>query len=204
MPSLEGYVRQLMGWREFVRGLYHNFSKQMETENFWNSNRRLKACWWEGTTGLKPVDDTIRKALRYGYVHHIERLMILGNIFNLVTASPHEVYRWFMELFVDSSDWVMQANVYGMALMSDGGIFATKPYICGSNYILKMGDWPKGEWCEILDGLYWSFIERHQEFFYSNARMKMMVGGLHRIDKDKFKRIQSKAMEFIERTTFPA
>ena len=102
--------------------------------------------------------------------------MILGNIFNLVGANPREVYRWFMELFVDSADWVMQANVYSMGLMSDGGIFATKAYICGSNYILKMGDWPKGEWCEIVDGLYWSFIEKNQIFFESNPRMKMMTG----------------------------
>ncbi len=201
IASLEGYVRQLIGWREFVRGIYNNYSARMEKDNFWKSHRRLKSCWWDGTTGLKPLDDTIQKALKYGYAHHIERLMILGNIFNLVGVYPPEVYRWFMEMFIDSSDWVMQANVYGMGLMSDGGIFATKPYICGSNYILKMGDWPKGDWCETLDGLYWSFIERHQTFFESNPRMKMMVGALKRMDKAKLERIKLKAQSFIEATT---
>ena len=98
----------------------------------------MKNSWYEGTTGLPPLDHAIKNAVNHGWSHHIERLMILSNIMNLCEIKPTIVYKWFMEMFVDSSDWVMVPNVYGMGLFSDGGIFATKPYICGSSYFMKM------------------------------------------------------------------
>ena len=98
----------------------------------------MNDSWYKGETGLPPLDHAINNALNYGWSHHIERLMILSNLMNLCEIKPSDVYRWFMEMFVDSSDWVMTPNVYGMGLFSDGSIFATKPYLCGSNYILKM------------------------------------------------------------------
>ena len=110
----------------------------------------MKSSWYSGTTGLDPLDFSIKNAVSYGWSHHIERLMILANIMNLCQIHPKQVYKWFMEMFVDSSDWVMAPNVYGMGLFSDGGIFATKPYICGSSYFLKMMDFKKGEWCNCL------------------------------------------------------
>ena len=201
LTSVEGYVRQLIGWREFVKGIYDHFQHQMETTNYWKSNRQLKACWWEGNTGLDPVDDVIKKCQTYGYAHHIERLMVMANVFNLIEAKPIHVYQWFMEMSVDSADWVMQANVYGMGLMSDGGIFATKPYVCGSNYILKMSHYKKGPWCDIMDGLYWRFIKKHREYFIKQPRMSMMVRMLDKISKEKYSRISKAAVGFIERTT---
>ena len=147
LNSLEGYIRQVIGWREFMRGIYQSYSDEMETGNFFKHNRKMKKSWYEGSTGLPPLDHAIKNALNYGWSHHIERLMILSNIMNLCEIKPTIVYKWFMEMFVDSSDWVMVPNVYGMGLFSDGGIFATKPYICGSSYFMKMMDFKKGEWC---------------------------------------------------------
>ena len=106
-----------------------------------------------------------------------------------------------MERYLDSYEWVMGPNIYGMGQMSDGGIFATKPYICGSNYILKMGGGAKGPWCEIWDGLYWRFIDRHRDFFRSNPRLTMMVSMLDRMDEQKRVHLFSLAEAFIERVT---
>ena len=153
LPSTEGFIRQIIGWREFVRGVYREFGERQETSNFWSHERRLTDAWYSGETGIPPLDDAIRTALRLGWTHHIPRLMIIANLMTLCEIAPAAAHRWFMEMFVDSSEWVMGPNVYGMGLFSDGGIFATKPYICGSNYLLKMSDYRKGPWCDIVDGL---------------------------------------------------
>ena len=145
LPSLEGFIRQVIGWREFIRGIYRNYSEEQEVKNFWNHQRKLSPCWYSGETGVPPLDETLRRVLQCGYAHHIERLMVVGSLMLLLEVHPHEAHKWFMEIFIDSSDWVMGPNVYGMALFSDGGIFATKPYICGSNYLRKMGGYAKGE-----------------------------------------------------------
>ena len=202
LNSLEGYIRQIIGWREFMRGVYQGYSEQMETKNFFKQKRKMKSSWYEGSTGLPPLDHAIKNALTHGWSHHIERLMILSNLMNLCEIKPNYVYKWFMEMFVDSSDWVMVPNVYGMGLFSDGGIFATKPYICGSSYMLKMMDFKKGEWCNIMDGLYWRFINRNRTFFLKNPRLSMMVSVF---DKMKIKRknlILPAAEKFIKENTY--
>ena len=109
------------------------------------------------------LDDAIKGALEFGYTHHINRLMVLASIMNMSRVHPSEIYKWFMEMFVDSSEWVMVPNVFGMGTFADGGIFATKPYISGSSYILRMSNFKKGDWCEIVDGLYWKFIEDNKD-----------------------------------------
>jgi deoxyribodipyrimidine photolyase-related protein len=201
LSSVEGFVRQVMGWREFVRGIYQNFSDVEEQKNFFNHKRKLTHHWYDGTTGLPPVDDAIKKANEFGYCHHIERLMVLSNIMLLSELHPHEVHKWFMELFVDSADWVMGPNVYGMGQFSDGGIFATKPYISGSNYILKMSDYKKGDWCDVWDGLFWRFIGNHAAFFSKNPRMNMMVKLLEKMDPAKKKKLLAAAENFIATRT---
>jgi len=189
LNSVEGFVRQVIGWREFVRGIYQNFSEMQEDTNFFKHNKKLNSCWYDGTTGIPPLDDAIKKAQKWGYCHHIERLMICGNLMLLLELDPVEVHKWFMEMFVDSSDWVMGPNVYGMSQFSDGGLFATKPYISGSNYILKMSHYKKDSWCEGVDGLYWRFIEKHQDFFAKNHRMRMMVSQVKKMDPERKKSI---------------
>ena len=201
LNSLEGFVRQIIGWREFIRGIYQNYSARQDTENFFGHHRQLRSCWYNASTGIPPLDDAIQKAVRLGYNHHIERLMLIGNIMLLCAVDPREVHGWFMEMYVDSSDWVMGPNVYGMGQFSDGGIFATKPYICGSNYLLKMSDYQKGPWCDAIDGLYWQFIDTHRQFFQKNYRMSAIIGNLDRMSAEKKTRIYSAADEFRERVT---
>ncbi len=175
LNSLEGFIRQVIGWREFMRGIYQHRGAEVRNGNFWNFDRPMPAAFYDGTTGIPPVDRVIRQVLREGYCHHIERLMVLGNFMLLCRIRPDDVYRWFMELFVDAYDWVMVPNVYGMSQFADGGTFTTKPYISGSNYILKMSDEPKGDWCGIWDGLFWTFIADHLPFFLGNPRLSMMA-----------------------------
>ena len=199
--SLEGYIRQIIGWREFMRGIYQNFEQRLEKTNFFNHKRKMKNTWYNGTTGLDPLDHAINNAKNFGWSHHIERLMILANIMNLCEIHPKQVYKWFMEMFVDSSDWVMSPNVYGMGLFSDGGIFATKPYICGSSYFLKMMHFKKGPWCDVMDGLYWKFIDRHKTFFLKNPRLAMMVRISEKMNKERKTRIFKAANFFIKENT---
>ena len=201
MNSVEGFVRQIIGWREFVRGIYHHFDEEQSSSNFWEHTREPTRAWWDGTTGLPPLDRAIRTATRWAWTHHIQRLMVVANVMNLCELNPTTCHRWFMEMYADSSDWVMGPNVYGMGLFSDGGIFSTKPYLCGSNYILKMSNEPKGDWCEVMDGLYWRFIDRHREFFESNPRLSMMPRMLAKLDPDRKKRIFSRAADFIDEVT---
>ena len=202
LNSLEGFVRQIIGWREFMRGIYQKYSDEMENKNFFKQNRRMKDSWYKGTTGLPPLDHAIKNALNNGWSHHIERLMILSNIMNLCELKPRIVYKWFMEMFVDSSDWVMVPNVYGMGLFSDGGIFATKPYICGSSYFMKMMDFKKGDWCNTMDGLYWRFINKNRKFFLKNPRLSMMVRLFDKMKIERKKLILSEAEKFIAKNTY--
>ena len=201
LNSLEGYIRQIIGWREFMRGIYQNFYNRLETGNFFKHNRKMKPSWYQGSTGLPHLDYAIKNANDHGWSHHIERLMILSNIMNLCEIKPIYVYKWFMEMFVDSSDWVMSPNVYGMGLFSDGGIFATKPYICGSSYFLKMMHFKKGPWCDVMDGLYWKFIDRHKKFFLKNPRLAMMVRVSEKMNKERKTRIFKAANNFIKENT---
>ena len=201
LNSLEGFIRQMIGWREFIRGIYHYKGREEKKSNFWQHNRRLTSDWYEGTTGIIPLDDVIKDCLKYGYTHHIPRLMIVCNIMNLCRIHPDEIYKWFMEMFVDSSDWVMVPNVYGMGTFADGGIFATKPYSCGSNYILKMSNYKRGDWCEIVDGLYWKFMSDNLSFFKSNHRLSILVRSLDKMNKVKKDIIFQKATKFIESKT---
>ncbi len=201
LASVEGFVRQVMGWREFVRGIYQNFSEVEDERNFFQHKRKLTKHWYDGTTGLPPVDDAIKKAGDFGYCHHIERLMILSNVMLLSELHPQEVHRWFMEMFIDSADWVMGPNVYGMGQFSDGGIFATKPYVSGSNYILKMSDYKKGDWCQIWDGLFWRFISNNYDFFSKNPRLSMMARTLDKMDLGRKKEIFLLAEDFIKTRT---
>ena len=201
MQSVEGFIRQVIGWREFVRGIYRHHSETQDTANFWSHDRELTDAWYDGSTGIVPLDDTIQSIQRLGWAHHIPRLMVLGNLMTLCEIRPQSAHRWFMEMFVDSSEWVMGPNVYGMGLFSDGGVFATKPYICGSNYLLKMSDYPKGDWCDTVDGLYWRFIDKHRSFFAGNPRLALMPRALDRLNADRRKRIFAAAEAFIERCT---
>lgn len=174
IASLEGFIRQIIGWREFIRASYECDGRSMRQQNFFNHTNKLSNHWWRGTTGMTPLDTTITRALTYGYTHHIERLMVAGNLMLLSGIHPDEAYRWFMGMYIDAYDWVMVPNVYGMSQFADGGSFATKPYISGAAYIKKMSTYPKGNWGEAWTALYWNFIATHEAVFRQNHRLAMM------------------------------
>lgn len=185
LNSLEGFIRQILGWREFIRIVYEREGSQQRTRNYWGFDRKIPESFWNGTTGILPVDNVIQKVLKTGYCHHIERLMVMGNFMLLCEFDPDEVYRWFMELFIDAYDWVMVPNVYGMTQFADGGLMTTKPYISGSNYLLKMSDYPKGEWTSIWDGLFWRFMHVNRDFFLKNPRLGMLVNSFDKMPVQK-------------------
>ena len=183
--STEGFIRQLIGWREFIRGIYIAKGSFERTNNFWGFKSKIPKSFYDGTTGIEPLDSSIKKVSHTGYIHHIERLMIVGNFMLLCEFDPDEVYRWFMEVSIDSFDWVMVPNVFGMGTYADGGIFSTKPYICGSSYMLRMSNYKKGEWCDAVDGLYWRFIETNREFFAKNPRLGLMLKSLDKMSEER-------------------
>jgi len=185
LNSVEGFIRQIIGWREFIRIVYEMEGSKQRTTNYWKFNRKIPDSFWTGTTGIAPIDNTIKKVLQTGYCHHIERLMVLANFMLLCEFDPNEVYKWFMELFIDAYDWVMVPNVYGMTQFADGGLMATKPYISSSNYLMKMSNYEKGEWQQVWDGLFWRFMHVHRSFFLENPRLGMLVGTFDKMSEEK-------------------
>ena len=199
--SVEGFIRQVLGWREFIKGVYWENMPNYKNLNYWSHKNKLNSNWYEGTTGIPPLDDAINESSEFAYSHHINRLMIIANLMNLTGINPNDMYRWFMEMYIDSYDWVMVPNVYGMGSYADGGIFSTKPYICGSSYMLKMSNYKKDEWCDTVDGLYWRFVDKNIDFFKSNPRLAVMTRSLEKMDKERKKTIFKKAEKFIEENT---
>ena len=195
--STEGFIRQIIGWREFIRGVYVSKGSEERTKNYWNFNRKIPKSFYDGNTGIDPIDDTIKKVEKSAYGNHIERLMILGNFMVLCEFDPNEVYKWFMEVFIDSYDWVMVPNVYGMSQFADGGLMSTKPYISSSNYIIKMSDYKKGEWSDIWDGLFWSFMDKQRDFFKKNPRMRMLISSFDKMDSLKKEKLLMDAHNFL-------
>ncbi len=198
LNCLEGFVRQIVSWREFMRATYELKGVEIRNSNFWKHKRKIPKSFYSASTGIEPIDNTIQKVLQNAYSHHIERLMVLGNFMCLCEFDPEEVYKWFMELFIDAYDWVMVTNVYSMSQFADGGLITTKPYISSSNYIKKMSSYKKGEWEETWTGLYWHFINKHKKFFQNNYRLKMMASLLDRMDKDKLEKHLKTAKSFLK------
>jgi deoxyribodipyrimidine photolyase-related protein len=172
---VEGFIRQIIGWREFMFGVYVVAGEKHRNSNFFKHTNKLPKGFYDATTEIPPIDDVINHLNKYAYAHHIERLMILGNYLLLRKTKPTEVYRWFMELFIDSYDWVMVPNVFGMSQYADGGLMTTKPYISSSNYILQMSNYKKGDWCTHWDSLFWNFIGDHYDQLAKIPRMRFMI-----------------------------
>jgi len=195
--SIEGIVRQIIGWREFVQLTYRKIGSQQRTKNFWGFTKKMPQSFYDGTTGIAPIDISIKKLLESGYNHHIERLMVLGNFMLLCEIAPDDVYQWFMEMYIDAYDWVMVPNVYGMSQFADGGMITTKPYICGSNYLMKMGDFPKGEWQAIWDGLFWRFLSKQLVVFAKNPRWAMLLSTWDKMPEEKRAHHLNNAEQFL-------
>jgi len=198
LNSLEGFVRQVLGWREYVRAVYLLAGERQRTANFFGHRRPLPPGFYDGTTGVLPLDTVIRRVLDTAYAHHIERLMVLGNFLFLCEVDPREVYRWFMELFIDAYDWVMVPNVFGMSQFADGGLMMTKPYFSSSNYLRKMSDFPKGDWSTLWDALYWRFVKKNRDYLAQNPRLTPMLRYLDRMAPEKRKVLLKTAEDFLK------
>jgi deoxyribodipyrimidine photolyase-related protein len=197
LSSLEVFVRQILGWREYVRAVYLLAGEKQRSGNFWGHTGTLPEAFYTGSTGIPPLDTVIRRLLATAYAHHIERLMVVGNFMLLAEIDPRAVYQWFMEMFIDAYDWVMVPNVFGMSQFTDGGLIMTKPYVSSSHYLMKMSDYPAGPWCEVWDGLFWRFIQKHQDYFQKNPRLKPMVRVLNRMSQERVRDLIQIAEGFL-------
>lgn len=199
LNSLEGFVRQVLGWREYVRAAYLLIGEEQRRANFFGHGHPLPAAFYTADTGLMPLDTVLGRVLSFAWCHHIERLMVLGNFLFLAGVAPAEVYRWFMELFIDAYDWVMVPNVFGMSQFADGGRLMTKPYFAGSHYLLRMSDFPPGPWCEVWDGLFWDFVAAHRDYLAHNLRLAPLVRYVERLSPARRRALSRVAQACRER-----
>jgi deoxyribodipyrimidine photolyase-related protein len=184
LSSVEGFIRQILGWREFMRGIYWKFMPEYTSLNFFNHQRNLPEWFWTGETKMKCLSHTIKQSLDYAYAHHIQRLMITGNFSLLAGIQPDEIDQWYLGIYIDAIEWVEITNTRGMSQFADGGIVATKPYISSANYIHKMGHYcTKCEYNHLaktgpkacpFNSLYWNFIDANRKQLENNPRMSMM------------------------------
>lgn len=199
LAAREGFLRQLLGWREYC-WLYY-----IEKGSPWDGRAplpRLPSCWYEGTTGLKPVDRVVRIARRYGYAHHIERLMVLANAATLCRLDPHAVFRWMTDLFWDSYDWVMSFNTVAMGMYTQRG-WTTKPYISSSKYLLRQGE-VAGEWEETWDALYTAFLWDHRKDLRGVRDMHFQVTYVESMDTALRTKRCKLARTFLREVSGPA
>lgn len=192
IAQIEGFIRQILGWREFMRGIYWKHMPGYEKLNYFNHRRSLPAYFWNGNTKMQCVSKAVRQSLKHGYAHHIQRLMVTGNFALLAGINPDEVDRWYLGIYTDAYQWVEITNTRGMSQFADGGIVGTKPYISSASYINKMGDHCRG--CKYdhrkrvginacpLNSLYWRFLSVNEEKLASNQRMSMMYQVWHKMD----------------------
>lgn len=208
LNSVEGFIRQVIGWREYMYWQYWRLGPELGALNFWQSSNHLPGFFWTGETGLNCLQNTIHRALEDGYTHHIERLMIISNFCLLAGIDPQAVNEWFLCAYIDAYEWVMLPNVFGMGLHADGGMTATKPYISSANYINKMSDYcsqcaydPKqrsGELACPFNYLYWNFIIEHEQTLKLNPRMGTSLLGLRNLDREQRQSIAYSAKRFLD------
>jgi deoxyribodipyrimidine photolyase-related protein len=202
IESLEAFIRGVVGWREYMRGLYLAQGDQLKTSNTLKHMRKLTPQWSSGGLAVEPYDDVVAKLLQRGYLHHNERLMIVGNLMLLSEIHPDEIYKWFMELFIDAYDWSVVGNVYGISQMADGGHLVSKPPFAASNYITQASKgYTRGEWSDIWDGLYWRFVEAHKDAFKASPSLRAATQRLGRLDPDHRRIIGYRADDFLARAT---
>lgn len=206
LNCVEGFIRQVMGWREYMRGIYNHVDADYPSRNYFEHIQPLPDFFWDGDTQMNCLHQTIDTLKRTGYAHHIQRLMLLANFSLIAGLSPHAVEDWFHAAFIDGYDWVMQTNVIGMGLFADGGVLATKPYAASANYINKMSDYCKG--CQYnhkarigedacpFNFFYWDFLDRHREKLSAQGRMNFILKNLDRMSDDELTKIRQAAIDW--------
>lgn len=206
LAAVEGFIRQILGWREYVRGIYWLYMPQYLERNTLNADHDLPAFFWTANTDLNCLNQAIGQTLKHGYAHHIQRLMVTGLFCLLYGVKPKQVHEWYLAVYVDAVEWVELPNSLGMSQYADGGIMASKPYIASGKYIDRMGNYCKkckydpaksvGEDACPFTTMYWDFLMRHEKTLTSNPRMGMQVRNLKRLSDDTKEDIKSQANEF--------
>ena len=210
LNSVEGFIRQVLGWREYMHGIYHYLDEDYRESNWFNHSEPLPDFYWHSSdTDMNCLHQVLSQVEKTGYAHHIQRLMVLSNFALIVGVCPQEIESWFQSAFVDAYDWVMQTNVIGMGQFADGGILASKPYAASANYINKMSDYcgncvynPKqrtGEKACPFNFFYWDFIDRHQDKLKSLGRMNLVLGNLKKMEVEELTKIQALAQEWRQK-----
>lgn len=198
LNDYEGFIRQIIGWRTYQLLIYKFKYNEIINSNIFNNNNKISKSFYDGTTNIPIIDFFIKSAFKYGYLHHIVRLMIISNFMNLCNIRPDDIYKWFMEFSVDSYDWVMICNVYSMGLWSDGGLAMSKPYISTSNYIMKLSNFKKGEWNKKWDNLFYNFLYKNKEIIKKTI-YRNNLNYLMRLDKDNRNNILKESQDFIKK-----
>jgi len=203
LASAEGFIRQILGWREFVRGIYWSQMPDYERRNALHARHRLPAFFWQGDTDMVCLREAIHQTLQYGYAHHIQRLMVTGLYTMLLGVDPHEVHRWYLAVYVDAVEWVELPNTLGMGQYADGGVMASKPYAATGKYIQRMSNYCKGCRYDPAESvgpnacpfttLYWDFLKRHEAVLARNPRMVMQIRNLSRLDPVRLEQIEQQA-----------
>jgi deoxyribodipyrimidine photolyase-related protein len=209
LNAVEGFIRQIIGWREYMRGIYFREGPDYAQRNGLNHQRGLPAFYWSGETDMRCLAETIEQTRDEAYAHHIQRLMITGNFALLAGIRPQEVQQWYMAVYADAYEWVMSGNVIGMSQFADGGIVGSKPYVSGGNYIRKMSDYCKGCAYDVgektgekacpFNYLYWAFLHRHRDRFGRNPRMAQMYRTWSRMSDEKRQATLDSAERFLGR-----
>jgi deoxyribodipyrimidine photolyase-related protein len=206
LNSVEGFIRQVLGWREYMRGLYSYVSEDYPQRNWFGHTQPLPDFFWTGETPMHCLHQAIDQVRRTGYGHHIQRLMILSNFALIAGLSPQAVEAWFHAAFIDGYDWVMQTNVIGMGLFADGGILASKPYAASANYVNRMSNYCKG--CQYdpsqrtgasacpFNFFYWDFLDRHRSKLQSQGRMSFILKNLDRMTPTERQQIRQQAEDW--------
>ena len=201
IQSFEGFIRQVIGWRNYVYTLYLLEGETLYENNQLKHHNKINEKFWTGETNMLPIDSIIQKIVKYSYAHHIERLMYLGNFMLLCFIDPKDVYKIFMEWTIDAYDWVMVPNVFGMSQYSSS-IMMTRPYFSSSNYINKMSTFKKSSlensWSDIWDALYYNFINKHQEIFKKNYAIAQQVKNWNNKTDSEQKILIKKANDYIK------
>jgi deoxyribodipyrimidine photolyase-related protein len=208
LNSAEGFVRQILGWREFVRGIYGLKMPEYRHGNFLEAKASLPDFYWTGKTSMNCMSQCVAQTKKYGYAHHIQRLMVLGNFALLAGIAPDAVNQWYWIVYMDAFEWVELPNVSGMILFADGGYLASKPYAAGGAYINKMSDYCKncvfsvkekaGKSACPFNYLYWNFLLKHQGVFQNNPRMAMMYRQLKNMNLERLEQIQRDSDVFLK------
>lgn len=208
LASAEGFIRQILGWREFVRGMYWLDMPKLKTANFFQHQRDLPAWFWHGQTQMQCLSQSIGQTLRTGYAHHIQRLMVIGLFSTLAELSPQQVADWFLAVYVDAVEWVELPNVAGMALFANGGRFTSKPYVASGAYIQRMSNYcqscrydPKfktGARACPFTTLYWAFLIKHEAFLAANPRTTLMVKHVAKMDAEARDAIMQQARQQLQ------